>query len=200
METETETKQKAREGNQDVNRAQATEKEKEKNQVKPEERNQDYQHRLHQSQSQNPNRRHQSECWQDQQMAQKVTQTEPAHCQQVLPLSLAALLAAAHNEGQIARVQHHLSLYKTNITANEYLIHHRIPTLPPLVINRISKEDTLPGLGLERATLVLLHMRICPAAKDTEMGNRWFTTVEYFKWRFTSYSNGGGEVESVQIA
>src|ERR1700733_9048406 len=88
METETETKQKAREGNQDVNRAQATEKEKEKNQAKPEERNQDYQHRLHQPQSQNPNRRHQSECWQDQQMAQKATQTEPAHCQQVLPHSM----------------------------------------------------------------------------------------------------------------
>ena len=39
-----------------------------------------------------------------------------------------------------------------------------------LVVNRISKKYTLPGLGLKGRSLVLLHMSIGSAAKDMKMG------------------------------
>ena len=49
---------------------------------------------------------------------------------------------------------------------NEHITCGWIPALPALIIDRITEEDTLPGLGLEGVALVLLHMGIGPAAKD----------------------------------
>ena len=82
--------------------------------------------------------------------------------------------------------------------ANENITCCQIPALPALIIERVPKEYTLPGLGLEWVMLVLLHMGIGLAAKDTEVGDGWFSIVECFGWGFAFDSRGGGEVESVE--
>src|ERR1700676_4831969 len=85
-----------------------------------------------------------------------------------------------------------------HITGDEYLIGHWIPALPPLIVNRVSKEYALPGLGLKGSALVSLHMGIGPAPKDTKVGHRGFLTIEGFKGSLPSDSRGGGAIESVQ--
>ena len=47
---------------------------------------------------------------------------------------------------------------------------------------------------------VLLHMGIGPAAKDTEVGDGWFSIIEGFIGCFAFDSRGGGEVESMEVA
>jgi hypothetical protein len=92
----------------------------------------------------------------------------------------------------------HLSFNKVHITGDEDLIGHWIPALPALIVNRVSKEYALPGLGLKGSALVFLHMGIGPAPKDTEVGDRWFQTIEGLKGGLPSDSRGGRVIQSVE--
>jgi hypothetical protein len=56
------------------------------------------------------------------------------------------------------------------------------------------------GLGGKGAVLVSLHMGINLAAKDTQVGDGWFSTIEQFIWSFSGYCSGGGSIEGMEEA
>ena len=62
------------------------------------------------------------------------------------------------------------SLIKHSCVADEGLLALQIIELPALVVWRVSNEDALPGVGAKACSLVLLHMDIGQAAKDTQVG------------------------------
>ena len=61
-------------------------------------------------------------------------------------------------------------LIKHSCVADEGLLALQIIELPALVVWRVSNEDALPGVGAKACSLVLLHMDIGQAAKDTQVG------------------------------
>ena len=61
------------------------------------------------------------------------------------------------------------SLIKHSCVADEGLLALQIIELPALVVWRVSNEDALPGVGAKACSLVLLHMDIGQAAKDTQV-------------------------------
>ena len=91
-------------------------------------------------------------------------------------------------------------LHKPHLRGNEHLICSRIPTLPALVFQRISKENTGSGLRLERLALVLLHMDVRTAAKDPEVRSIRLAPVECFIGSLARDGRGGGEVQDMDEA
>jgi hypothetical protein len=75
-----------------------------------------------------------------------------------------------------------LSLVKDNIPADNHRFRRRIIAPPALVVRRVAKEDALEGLRLESLPLILLHMDICPTAKNANVVDRGLLPIPGFKW------------------
>jgi hypothetical protein len=69
-------------------------------------------------------------------------------------------------------------LVEENITADNAALCDWVVAEPAFEISRIANKDASLSFGSKAAALVLLHIHVRAATKDSEMSNRWFPTIE----------------------
>ena len=60
---------------------------------------------------------------------------------------------------------------------DDHLLRSRIPKLPGLGPLRVSNEDALASVRLQRFPVLLAHQHIGQAAKNTEIGHIWLPPI-----------------------